>query len=547
MKILAKYEYFEKNIYYNIMWNRRIKNNLSAGTPTLIINHVDFKNSLKRIYHKDGVCNAHCRVCDTLLISPNINYLAKYRKYVYCSSCGYRHNSDNIMQSNLENRIFPLHLKIKLVEMKNGNIELVLSYIGEKLGKDVYHDFKENISVIEKFIFNFNANAVTWTYKSGICTEELAIGYFTDLENFNDKTILQYIPYNLFDKNGQKISKLIKILRDKINYKFQCVGMKKKKLYIAGTKSKLVLDSILYLAHKIRFWDNECLKEFYGKDRYNSRELLNYFKKTNCELRIEEYIKEYGDTYINAFIKHFGLPNTKLVRINSTYSNVKYLKQAYSLKNIDLGNMCYKYLKEEKISYDNIKVYYDKISKYYPNVKDSIIVKFFRDEINSSDTIRLWKMLDIISLEKFEEKIPKFSELHDYLSLLVTEQEDREQIYNIPIEILNRFELELKNTKYEVLKKFSSLKKVGMDLHNCAVSYRNKVNDELQLVAVTDERGKTICLLRIEKFSLKEAKLLNNIPVKKNIKYNNLVLEFIEKAKLKIDTNDIEVYKEKVG
>ena len=158
---------------------------------------------------------------------------------------------------------------------------------------------------------------------------------------------------------------------------------------------------------------------------------------------------------------------------------------------------------------------------------------------HQKDTLYLWKELDKKSKEEFKTNIPPFSKLHDKLSVLLTKQKDREVIFDIPKEIFERMNLYLKNSKATVLEKYSQLKKVGFQLNNCAASYVNRINNNLQLVLVSDDQGKPQVLLEINKGSIVQAKTFNNQPVKKNQILNDTVLEFAEKTNLDIKTIDI--------
>lgn len=549
MKTLISYEYFNKNIYYGFMYSKRVKSNLLQGTPTLLINVSDTENALGRNYHMRGVCNAHCRACDSLMIIPDIDWLVIRAGRVTCPCCGHIHTLEHTMISKDEDRFFPLNLKVKLVEMKNRNIELRLSYVAESLGKNVYTDFSYDINVEEKFIFNCLSKTVMWIRNDSKGSElKQEIGYLDDLRNDRIKSALEYIPYKLFDKNGQKISKLLKILRDKINLCFSQQGYSKKDLYVVGEQGKIVFDSVLYCAYKTRFWDSEGLKEFYAHDRHYLKGVLARHNMNDLGI-VEKGIESLmstGESFVNAFIKYFNLPNVKLVRKNINYFKVIFLKQAYSLKNTDVGNLYYPYLERMRIKYEDVKCYYDNLGRLYPKLKDSSVLNYFLRSYESNDMINLYKMLDKVSKEKLEKNVPRLQDLHDYLSVLVTGQKDRELIYDIPKEIINRFDMEIQNTRCEVLKKFSEVKKVGLSLHNCAVSYRNRINDSLQLVAMTDKKGKAIALLRIENKVIREAKLMNNQPIHTNKEYQQVLFEFAEKAELKISTNDVIIDRNKI-
>lgn len=543
MKMLFKLEYFDKSIFLGFAgyYMKRVKYTLKSATPTMFINVADKDNKNGRIFYRDGICNAYCRACDNLMVlAPKVLYNLESGHKIVCPMCGHTHTLEHCMTAYIEDYLFPLLLKVKLVQMKNDNLELILNYTALKLGKDSYNDFDEGFNVNEKYVFNCVDKSVTWYKTCGDKTECIELGYFEDLDDFKEKTALSKIPYNLFDNKGNKVSMLFKILRDKINESFMKQGVSKRDLYITGERGKIVLDSILYMAHKVRFWDCGDYKFLYATDRntYHNWKYHSGLQNVRAdEKKIYEYMKK-GESYANAFIKYFNLPDVKLVRKNIAIEKARYLIQAYSLKDVDTGNMFYSYLREKRINYEDVKTYYAEIAKYYPHIKNSTVLNYFMNNNESHDTIALWKMLDESSRKKFEQEKVRFRDLHDYLSYLSVLQRDRDCVIDVPQEVINRFEIEINNTKCEVLRKYSNVRKVAMSLNNCALRYVNEINENLQLVAMTNSKGKTIALLRIEKGVIKEAKLCNNRPIKDNKQYLQIFNKFVEKTKLKVDTRD---------
>ena len=123
--------------------------------------------------------------------------------------------------------------------------------------------------------------------------------------------------------------------------------------------------------------------------------------------------------------------------------------------------------------------------------------------------------------------------------MLVTQQKANEINYHIPTAIIRRLDMQLRNSSCKVLTKYSQVLKAGIDLKNCAASYKKRINDKLQLVLVADENGKAKVLLEINNQAIVQAKLWDNKPVKVNAEYNTVVKEFAEKARLSINTDDI--------
>ena len=101
--------------------------------------------------------------------------------------------------------------------------------------------------------------------------------------------------------------------------------------------------------------------------------------------------------------------------------------------------------------------------------------------------------------------------------------------------------MQWRNSNCKVLTQYSQILKAGIDLKNCAASYKKRINENLQLVLITNDHGKAKVLLEIKNQSIVQAKLFNNKQVKTNAEYNLIVKEFALKAQLSITTEDIDM------
>lgn len=99
------------------------------------------------------------------------------------------------------------------------------------------------------------------------------------------------------------------------------------------------------------------------------------------------------------------------------------------------------------------------------------------------------------------------------------------------------------NTKFKCscINKYSKLKYIAKQMKNCSAGYKDRINNRLQLVVISDDSGKPKVLLEINQNSIVQAKLYRNVPVFKDNLLNNLVIEFAKKVKLKIKTDDISI------
>lgn len=157
--------------------------------------------------------------------------------------------------------------------------------------------------------------------------------------------------------------------------------------------------------------------------------------------------------------------------------------------------------------------------------------------------MNLWHSANNKTKKNFiRHKIP-FSKAHDWLSIEVSKQADQEIRFHISKNTMNRFNLYMINTKFQCscINKYSNLKYIARQMKNCSAGYKDRINNQLQLVAISDNTGKPKVLLEINQDSIVQAKLYRNVPVFKDNLLNNLVIEFAKKVKLKIKTDDISI------
>ena len=164
-------------------------------------------------------------------------------------------------------------------------------------------------------------------------------------------------------------------------------------------------------------------------------------------------------------------------------------------------------------------------------------------KIEYNDILRLWQTADKITKQEFYKNIPPISKLHDWLAIAVAKQNDREIIFDVPQEVINRYTVLMKvfgkDFGAKCIEKNSELKFWATSLHNCAAGYKKSIGTKQQLVGISDNRGKPVALLEINSNKITQAKLFHNDPVyfKKDI--NTTVCEFAAKCGLEIKTNDV--------
>lgn len=541
MKKIMELMFYNKNIYCsNGLGYKMVKSNLCYGTPTVFLAKADEKNKqLRRYYKYGGIDNCYCRVCDNLFIAPNAVDRLQCNKKITCPICGHIHNIENVRFSYKSSTPLPLYVTARLYE-KNNSIRLMFSYEAVILGENVFNDFTEHNRVTEFFDFNYTEKQVVWTKTVNAITEEVReLGYLDDILN-PIESVMKYIPYSEKDRTGIKMSALIAKLRNVLQKVMSRIGYSKRKMFLHLPKPFMVERNILYMARKIRFWDENEDFRTYQLLESNLRQHINFWNIPNLaikEKRLSELLQG-GATYTNAFITIFNLYNLPIVRKNIGYSNLYPLSEAHQFNDRNLTTALIPYFLNDRPFIKDIVKYYNTLAKYYP--QKSIKELCESDKNTLIDTNHLYARLNKKSLAIFENNIPHFKDLHDYLSKLVTAQEECEINYNIPEHIINRLNMQLQNSNCKVLTKYSQIRQAGIDLKNCAASYRHRINDKLQLVLITDANGKAKVLLEVKDNTIIQAKLWSNARVKMDETYNKLVLDFANKANLQISTNDIQ-------
>ena len=538
MKKLMELDFFDKGIFATIgYWGTIVKRTLSTNTPTLYLAHADTQNKQQRKWHKSSVTNCYCRACDTLMVVPGAIDNLLSRKAIFCPSCGYQHKISNVLVTEDSSSTMPLYIRACLLELKNC-IRLKFTYEAIILGESVYNDYSENNKVIEQFDFLYTEKRVIWKKYVNDVEEIREIGFYKDLLK-PLQTVLQYLPYSAIDRKGKKISELMMYLRNYLNRKMKEQGYSTRNLFFNMPKDKMLERNLLYIARKVRFWDENETNEIYKLESYKLQNAIKQLSLPDLEKQEIHLssLTQNGKSYIEAFVDIFGLPNNRFVRKNLSYANVYPLSSIYSLDDEALANTLFPYFLQHRNNIAVICDYYRYLASYYPQKPFTDIVKsnFYRLE----DTVALFNLLNKKNLAKFKAEKPRFKDLHDYLSVLVTQQKANEINYHIPTAIIRRLDMQLRNSSCKVLTKYSQVLKAGIDLKNCAASYKKRINDKLQLVLVADENGKAKVLLEINNQAIVQAKLWDNKPVKVNAEYNTVVKEFAEKARLSINTDDI--------
>lgn len=497
-----------------------------------------------------------CRYCETKFeFDEGRYYVNNYPVYsrMFCPICGHISLDSEIRYSSVEGKYLPYVVNLKILEMKS-KVILKIEYraiqiIGKLLEIKIF-------DVIEMYIFDIQNNNVIWKrYINKKLNDDLEIGYIIDYQKLMENTALWYFNIKHIVRKGTTLSQFLKRLRELVIKKEKNInGYTKKQVYISNISLRYKLfANVLNLAHKVRFWDSPNINynDSFFYDKY-----LDKFEKNVYLL-----MKKDGLSYFKACFKTLSLPYTRNIKKQFDYKYIFLLQQIYTIENIDIANTIFKHYKtkiEITDSYIIKEEYLKNIQKevkavcffyklFILKIYTNLNLKFKQLLENKTniiiDIMNLWHSANNKTKKNFiRHKIP-FSKAHDWLSIEVSKQADQEIRFHISKNIMNRFNLYMMNTKFQCscISKYSNLKYIARQMKNCSAGYKDRINNQLQLVAISDNTGKPKVLLEINQDSIVQAKLYRNVPVFKDNLLNNLVIEFAKKVKLKIKTDDISI------
>lgn len=518
----------------------------SFGSPTLFIAHKEDKRC-KNVYQR-GYYQAYCIPCgSTFTVNPRRVW--HYGEIVTCPACGRVHTGNAVMYGGNEDSLLPDVTTMKVIDFKD-KVELRINYSAIKFGKFAHQSLQYENGIKETITFDVKNSKCFWRKEQkGKLLDKQEIGYFSDYENLKEKTALWFYSFNHKINKGNSFTELLKALRTAVNKKMKANGKTPKPLYIGGNFKNKLYGNVLNLAHRVRFWDSENVQALaYGQwavaEWHNNILGHKYLPK-----RFEEqvYLAMQKTDYVSAVCKVLKIPNIPHTRKNLQYENFAILRECYKIKNYDVAQAVFEYAKDKGVqaisNIRDITAFYNQFISIYPKMQMQYIISKWDNEY--FDILRLWRAADKITKQEFYRKIPAVSKLHEWLSIAVAKQSDREIIFDVPNEIINRYTMLIKAFGAKCIERNSELKFWATSLHNCAAGYKNTIGTDKQLVGISDDRGKPVALLEINKSCITQAKLFDNAPVYKKQAVNDTVIEFADKCGLKINTADVLQKKEK--
>ena len=512
------------------------------GSPTLFIAFKDDK--LEKKSFRRGFYEARCIRCGAAFtIRP---YSVWYSKDVTCPACGRVHKGNAIMYADNHESLLPDVTVMKVIDFKD-TVELRIKYSAAYFGKFLYKTYKyyyKQKAINETYVFDVKNSRCLWRKEQdGKLLDKAEIGYLTDFLKLKEQTALWFYSVDHTINKGNSFAELLKALRTAVNKKIKANGKTPKPLYIGGNFKNRLYGNVLNLAHRVRFWDSVNIPALAGGEyavwEFNNKILGRQYLPERFEEQI--YLAMQKTDFISAICKVLKIPNIPHTRRNLQFENLAILHECYKIKNYDVAQAMFEYAKPKGLYGINqirdMTAFYNKFIEFYPKMQMQYVIKKWNEEYY--DILMLWRTADKITKQEFYKKIPALSELHDWLAISVAKQNDREIIFDVPDEVINRYTMLMKAFGAKCIERNSELKFWATSLSNCAARYKNTICDKQQLVGISDDRGKPVALLEINGNRITQAKLFANDPVYYKKDVNKVVWEFAERCSLKIATKDV--------
>ena len=522
--------------------NQMIANDMyeNYGSPTLFIIFKDDKR--ERNYFRHGYYPARCINCGALFTVKPYSVWSSHAG-VTCPACGRLHTGNAVMYGDNPESLLPDNTVMKVIDFKD-KVELRIKYTAVYFGRFAYKTYKYLKNITETYVFDVKNSKCLWNKKQdGKEIAKAEIGYFEDFFKLREKTALWFYRSDHKINKGSSFAELLKILRTAVNKKIKASGKTRKQLYIGGNFNNRLYGNVLNLAHRVRFWDSENIQALSYGEWAVAKWKNDILGENYLPERFEEqvYLAMRKSDFTAAICKVLKIPNIPHTRRHLQYENFALLHECYKIKNYDVAQAMFEYAKKKGVQavskIRDMIDFYNKFISFYPKMQMQYVVSKWDTEY--CDILRLWRAADKITKQEFYKKLPAISKLHDWLSIAVAKQEDREIIFDVPDEVINRYTMLLKAFGAKCIERNSELKFWATSLSNCAAGYKNIIGEKRQLVGISDDRGKPVALLEINGTSITQAKLFDNDPVYYKENINAIVLEFAEKCGLKIRTRDV--------
>ncbi|GAB4272086.1 PcfJ domain-containing protein [Thermincola ferriacetica] len=492
-----------------------------------------------------------CKECDQIFASawgkiPGT--LAYYERgnFFYCPYCGKKHDKNVVCIKQKDPAPDKIRLAVK--EYKD-----VVTF--EIFSKTV--EFKDYLKLYKgsyKEIFRFDISRQTVLFfKADNESEREAfeIGNPVDVSIFEKSILQSFQPYSLANSYQKKeLNRILKVLRETVHRKLEKrLGHKIASMYVSpGQYHGTFLLPILNIAYRVLCPDAPNLPSIYRETRRNIMSFWKMKMISDHSYMDDVIAMRRKKSFVPAMVAANLLPDTPFVRrvISENPFDVVLLTKAFKLcSNYDYAIRLFEGLRKlgdvSSPPNKNLIKFLHVMKVLYGEVGIVRLVENHR-EVQIWDCVRLYQQLNKENRKALKTESVKLRNLHDWLSLRHQKQEHVNLKFDVPKHIVKRLSMQKDRLKFFLPKESMQLLEAGHELHNCVASYGPAMKDNKKwIVLVADDKGKLAACLEIRGKELVQAKVDRNKPVSTDPKLNAEVVDWAQKAGLKINTSDVSV------
>lgn len=383
----------------------------------------------------------------------------------------------------------------------------------------------------------------------------IELGNPFSLDLFNDRSILRFFNANSIANWEQKseLNRILKVFRETVHRKLERkLGHKIHSMYVSpGTYRGMFLLPLFNIAYRVACPDGPNLPVAY---RENLKHIYNFLEERM--IYEDEYdlmdqvisLTRSKQDFVSAMIQVYSLPDKPLVRkcISESPFSVMVFRKAFSLcKNYDNALRLYPGLMQLMHLPHTVKM---ELFKFLHIMKsfygEAGIIRFVNEQkdLQLMDCTRIYFQLEPENKKALKTEKPRLRDLHDWMSLRHKMQTHENLKFDVPDHIVRRLSMQKDRLSFFLPKESLELLAAGISLHNCVASYGHAMKDnEKWIVLVADDKGKLAACLEICGKELRQAKIDRNHPAWENPELNAEIIAWAKKAKIKINTNDIQL------
>ncbi len=443
-------------------------------------------------------------------------------------------------------------LNLKVVEYKTA-VEMTVDY--EELS---FHDTFHNHWRSGRETYQFDVAKGVTEYRrlirqssvKGEAGKEVK-AQFGDL--FNSESIFSESPLRWVDsksilrrERGDELKALLRTIRDTVGQKLaERDGRRYKPANVRRHNVGFVLEDLANIAYRLTFPEASNFDDFATRTvglegyRANNPAFENWMARAGA-------LTAAGRDIITAAIDALGLPNKTSVRriVKDSPRSLGRLRLAFDLcQNYDLAVTT------------AVKSDLCRPETTLPFLRNAILPLYGEkgvaqamsraEKYQLEDAAVSYSNLTDENRNRFAQARLPLADMHDWLAITYSQQGHKNFGLNVPEHILKRLAMQKDAMKFYLPKESTELLAAGHHLHNCVLNYAEGMAEGKEyIVLISADSGKLTGALRVRDNTLVEAKANYNKTVGKYPELRKAVLEWADKAGLKLDTRDLDEPKE---